>query len=95
MSEEVSETQVNGHSSTGFVVPMGRKVRVWGEVTVRIGVGEGGYDFVRYTFGSERLVVNNPGAISKAEKAIHSYNLDVVESRVGDYRDLIEDMKRT
>jgi hypothetical protein len=86
------ESQVNGNSTTGFVVPMGRRVRVWSETTVTLAVTQDPPQFVKYTFGSERMVPNNAKAIADAERRIHEFNVEVVTARVQDYAELVEDL---
>lgn len=70
------------------------RVRVWGAVTLTIAITSDPPQFVKYEFGHERLVNNNPHSIARAEKAIHEFNEQIVQDRIEEYRQLAEEMTR-
>ena len=58
-----------------------KTVRVWGEVSLTLAVSQDPPQFIKVTFGHERMCADNDEAITRMERVIHRKNEEVVDRR--------------
>lgn len=69
-----------------------KSVRVWQEIGLTINVTEDPPQFVRITFGHERISPDDSEAsLKQTERKIHDFNEEILEKRV---EQLLREMKR-
>lgn len=76
-----------GLTKRGSVIILGDSVRVWSEVGVTIAVTDEPPQFLRFTFGHERIAKSSSQAdVVKAEALVDEFNEKILDKRLKKYR---------
>lgn len=65
-----------------------KSVRVWGEVSITVNLGD--FNSIKVTFGHERMCLDNDEAITRCERAINRKNQEVVSRRADEIARLVQ-----
>lgn len=98
-STKKAETRSAGHQrnstaarrNTSDQAKSGKAVNVWGEVSITVAITDDPPQFIKVTFGHERVAPSDDDeTISRYERRIHRKNEEVVERRAEQLKRLVE-----